>query len=344
MRIKLNKASKEFLDRICFNFLVICLACYSPANFAQQEEYAGRVVTTSGQVIARDVNGQSRTLARGAQVFAGESVITGPRGFAQIRLRDQAIIALKESTEFQIVAFSFQDTAQSDVSTMRLIEGGFRTITGSIGSSDRNAYNIVSEFGIIGIRGTDHEGVIVNSVLFTGVYEGGTTVSNGAGQLDLGLNADFDFAQVDGPNSPPLGLLLQPEVLGNIPVLNVDETSEETADDGNAADNNVADNNASTADSNETPSGAADTSSPPPLGLNNAAGSTALTSVTQATQANAISVDPNQSSGDGTLSCAVNSSSPACRPVSDQTPSPTPAPTPTPTPEPTPAPTPEPTP
>ena len=53
MKIK----SKKFFDKLCFNFLVLCLALYSPANFAAEQEIAGRVVAVSGQVAAIDSAG-----------------------------------------------------------------------------------------------------------------------------------------------------------------------------------------------------------------------------------------------------------------------------------------------
>lgn len=54
--------------------------------------------------------------------------------------------------------------------------------------------------------------------MLTGVYDGGTTISNGSGTLDLGIGADFDYAEIENPQSEPAGLLLQPVGLGEIPL------------------------------------------------------------------------------------------------------------------------------
>ena len=124
MKIK----SKKFFDKLCFNFLVLCLALYSPANFAAEQEIAGRVVAVSGQVAATDSAGNSRQLRRRDPVYTGEIVVTQPASFAQIRMTDSAIVSLKESTQFEILAYSFENPAQEDISTMRLIEGGFRIL------------------------------------------------------------------------------------------------------------------------------------------------------------------------------------------------------------------------
>ncbi|MEX2131815.1 MAG: FecR domain-containing protein, partial [Pseudohongiellaceae bacterium] len=227
----MKKACKNLLERLSFQFLVLCIALYSPANFAQQNVVAGKILAVSGSVTALDVTGQTRPLQRHSEVYIGDTVVTGPRGFTQIRMTDDAIVALKEATRFQITEYSYADPAQADVSTLRLIEGGFRTITGNIGEQNRDAYNVETDFATIGIRGTDHEGVIDGGVLYTGVYDGGTEVENGGGTLFLGLGADYDFGQVDDANTPPVGLTLQPETLGNIPILNIDEPEEEDGDD-----------------------------------------------------------------------------------------------------------------
>jgi len=227
--------TKNFLDRLCFNFLVLCLALYSPANLAAEQEIAGRVVAVNGEVNAIDSAGSSRQLRRRSEFYAGEIIVTQPASFAQIRMTDSAIVSLKESTQFEILAYSYQNPSQADVSTMRLIEGGFRTITGQIGEQDRDAYSVETEYATIGIRGTDHEGVIVDGTLFTGVYDGGTELENPGGILELGVGADFDFAQADDPTVPPQGLTLQPPELGNIPVLNVADPEGE-GDDGDGDD------------------------------------------------------------------------------------------------------------
>ena len=58
------------------------------------------------------------------------------------------------------------------------------------------------------MRGTTHEAVIdeVLDVQFTGVYDGGTTVANADGVLELGLGANFDFSRTSRGQAP-VGLL-----------------------------------------------------------------------------------------------------------------------------------------
>ncbi|MDD9958450.1 MAG: FecR domain-containing protein [Gammaproteobacteria bacterium] len=204
--------------------------------FAQEQgEIAGRVIITTGDVGAVGPDGQSRPLSRRDQVFVGDRIITAANATTQIRMVDSAIIALKESTEFAIVAFEYEEAPATDESRMELISGGFRTITGAIGEQNRDNYEVdVSQFATIGIRGTDYEVVItpVGEVV-TGVYDGGTTIENNAGSLDLGVGADFDFARVEDADTPPEGLLEQPAELGVTPEPLADNSDDDDeGDDG----------------------------------------------------------------------------------------------------------------
>ncbi|MFT6296511.1 MAG: hypothetical protein ACJATW_002806, partial [Glaciecola sp.] len=226
------KETKNYLERLCYYFMLLCISLNSPAMYAAEDEIAaGRVVAVSGQVSAISSSGDTRSLRRGRELFEGDTIVTQPAAFAQIRMTDSAIVSLKESTRFEIVSYSFSDgqDTNNDVINMRLIEGGFRTITGAIGTQNRDAYNVETEFSNIGIRGTDHEAVI-DGILYVGVYNGATNLENSGGELPLGLRADFDFGLARNDQTPPEGLLLQPFQLGQIPVLSVADLDQ--AEDG----------------------------------------------------------------------------------------------------------------
>ena len=207
---------------------------------AQDGDPIGRILVTKGSVQAQTAAGQTRTLRRGAELFEADSVVTGPNGFAQIRMIDGAQIALKEDTEFAFNQYAFDgNPATGDNAAMELLRGGFRTISGSIGDSQNDDYVVETPFASIGVRGTTHEAVIDFNSLFTGVYDGGTTVSNEFGSVDTGLGGNFDYSQTSQGQSPR-GLLRQPGQLGRIN-LNPgvvadgdDGTGDDGTDDGTA--------------------------------------------------------------------------------------------------------------
>lgn len=213
------------------SLLLILLSCMLVQPVAAQEGQAiGRILSTTGSVTARDLNGALRTLARRSDVFVGDTVITGPNGFAQLRMVDSARISFKEDTEFTFSEYSSDGPGgAADSAIMEMVRGGFRTISGTIGEDNADEYQVNTQFASIGIRGTTHEAVIDAGVLLTGVYDGGTTVANAQGSLDTGEGANFNYSSTF-PGQPPQGLLQQPAQLGR---LNVNLAANGAGDDGN---------------------------------------------------------------------------------------------------------------
>ncbi|MDY6983883.1 MAG: FecR family protein, partial [Pseudomonadota bacterium] len=171
------------------------------------------MLAVKGQVEAHDAAGTTRALRRGAEVFEADTIVVGSDAYAQIRMVDDATIALKSDTEFTFGTYDYDGNAATpDSATMSMLRGGFRTISGSIGDADEDTYRIDTPYASIGIRGTMHSGVIVDNVLFTGVYDGGTTISNIQGSLDAGIGADFDYTETPG-GVAPRGLVEAPPEL-----------------------------------------------------------------------------------------------------------------------------------
>jgi hypothetical protein len=202
-------------------------------------------VAANGQVTAIDGAGGSRELRRRSEFYTGETIVTQPASFAQLRMTDSAIVSLNEATQFEIIASSYENPSQDDISTLRLIEGGFRTITGQIGEQNRDAYSVETEFATLGTRGTDFSSVIPIPLdpitglalpateLIAGIFDGGATL---APALNIGIGADFYFARVSDPNSPPIGLTVEPAEIGGVASLRVTFSDDEDdgGDGGNA--------------------------------------------------------------------------------------------------------------
>lgn len=353
-------------------YLIACSLAFTPlAGMAQvataEGTEAGRVVFANGSVVAVGMSGSTRDLGRRSAVFVGDTIFTDIQSSAQIRMADSALIALKELTEFSIVAYQYEEDPDTDISAIELLQGGFRTITGAIGDQNRLSYRAqIGELASIGIRGTDYEVVItLDGEVITGVYDGGTTFSNDAGFLDLGIGADYDFGIVRSANTPPEGLLVQPTQLGIVlqSVLDNDGGDDDDTVDGDSAANRDdsstndetrdADNNAAGADDTDRNGNAsiADTATGDDRDADNSSSalsfaansgqlsadstsaadrntttslslappssrlvadtpttslSNTLTRVEQETDTSALSLNPNEIRGDGSISCSTN--------------------------------------
>jgi hypothetical protein len=203
----------------CFGVL-LCCALAAQSAWAQP---AGKVLLAVGEVSALR-GGERLRLSAGAAVNAGDSVITGPESYAQIRFSDDALVALKPETEFRIERFNFSGKQDgSEVAIFRLVRGGFRTLTGQIGKLNHDQYQLLTTQATIGIRGTHYQvqicaagqcknrGADVGAGMYGGAYEGVVSVANGFGGTEFG--ADEFFYVPDG--QAPLRWLGPPDFLSD---------------------------------------------------------------------------------------------------------------------------------
>jgi hypothetical protein len=173
----------------------------------------GKIIIAKGEVYAVDTAQKSRALERRADVFEGDTLVTGANGEIQVRFNDNAILALRAGSRLKISEYHGALNGRPEQVLMELLTGGFRTITGTLGKSDKEAYQIRTPKASIGIRGTNYEAVLAGADLVIGVYQGGVRLENELGSLNLGLDSPFSFAQVAGPQAPIQGQLVAPKAL-----------------------------------------------------------------------------------------------------------------------------------
>lgn len=122
---------------------------------ADAEAEAGRVNFAYGDVRIVDAAGNEREVRRGTLVDEGDTIRTGRRSAAQLRMVDGAALAVRAQTEIRIAQYSFSNDAREDRSFLSLVRGTMRAITGLIGRSNRDSYRIRTATATIGIRGSD---------------------------------------------------------------------------------------------------------------------------------------------------------------------------------------------
>lgn len=205
--------------RTAFRWLtLVCLLTCVPVAWAQLG--AGRVMAVNGVAKAVNAQGQERALEKGAEVFAGEKIVTGEGGLVQMRLHDGGYLSVRPSTEMVIDRFAYdeKDAANSNF-LVSLVRGGFRSITGMIGRTNPAAYQIRTTTATLGIRGTDHEPMVIpeglpgpSGLTPPGIYDkvndGETFIQNKFGVLAL-KRGDVGFA----PAKPDVA----PQVLQKVP-------------------------------------------------------------------------------------------------------------------------------
>ncbi len=212
-------------------------------------EEAGRTIFVAGSVtVERDT---LYALNKDDPVFELDIVTTAERSRAQLLMRDGAKISLRPGTVFRIEEY-FQagdEREQPDGSVVisaddsavtELIKGGFRTITGAIGTEDPDDYEVRTPAATMGIRGTHYAAVWcagdcesppglgpirrVADGLYVGVTEGLVLIVNNAGELLLRAG---EYAYVRDRNTRPRRLPVLPPAL--IDTHDTDSTGSERA-------------------------------------------------------------------------------------------------------------------
>jgi FecR protein len=123
--------------------------------FQTQAQTAARIDFAAGNVTASTADGRTRNLAKGAEVQVGETVNT-QQGRAQMRFTDGAFVSLQPETQFKIENYVFEGrSTPNESAVMSLVKGGFRTISGLIGKTNRDGYKLQTATATVGIRGTE---------------------------------------------------------------------------------------------------------------------------------------------------------------------------------------------
>lgn len=122
------------------------------------EEAAGKVGNMSGTLVVQRVDGTVKVVGPKSEIFAGDMLITAKDSYAQLEMNDGTKMTLRPNSNLRIESYQFRKEApQADNVLLRLLKGGFRTVTGLIGKRGNvDAYKLRAGTSTIGIRGTDY--------------------------------------------------------------------------------------------------------------------------------------------------------------------------------------------
>lgn len=179
---------------------------------------AGHAQFVNGSVQITNAAGKSYKLQKGDAVHESDTVTTARGGSAQIRMRDDGFIAIRPDSQLKFDTFVFAGEQDGkERSFLSLLRGGFRAVTGLIGQRNKANYRIAAGGSTIGIRGTDHETVLVvpgselaatvPSGTYNKVNTGETTLTTDKGTINILPNQmGFAAAADQMPQLQPINL------------------------------------------------------------------------------------------------------------------------------------------
>ncbi len=122
---------------------------------AAAAEVAGKVLLAKGEVQAQAVDGSVRSLKKGAELFTGDTIRTEDKSYIVVRFTDGGKVTVRPGTELVIDEYAYG--GDSDGSTLKLVKGGLRALTGAIAKQNPDAYRINTPVATLGVRGTEFD-------------------------------------------------------------------------------------------------------------------------------------------------------------------------------------------
>lgn len=139
------------------NVLIAIFLFVMPVAALATGEAAGKVGYMSGTLIAQRSDGTTKALGTKSDVLPGDMLFTGKQSYVQILMNDGTKMTLRPNSNLRIEDFHFiKEKPEADNLVLRLLRGGFRTVTGLVGKrGNADAYKLHTASATIGIRGTD---------------------------------------------------------------------------------------------------------------------------------------------------------------------------------------------
>jgi FecR protein len=161
---------------------------------------AGVFQFVAGDVRVALAEGSARPATKGSPVSVGDTITTAKASMAQIKMGDGAIIVVQPESTLTVAEFRYSGKEDGTEKILfRLEQGGFRSVTGAIGHTNKGNYMIETPIAHIGVRGTDHEswyfpssasfdGTQAEAGLYNRVNVGLTYIRTSSGEVAIGPN------------------------------------------------------------------------------------------------------------------------------------------------------------
>src|SRR5699024_133542 len=108
--------------------LLVLLCLYTAQAYAG----AAIVLFSHGDVRASNA-GAHRLLSKGDDILSGDTITTGQNGRIQMRFSDGGLVSLMPGSTFVVEKYQQPDDNAEGSLVFRLVKGGLRTLSGTIG-------------------------------------------------------------------------------------------------------------------------------------------------------------------------------------------------------------------
>jgi hypothetical protein len=186
--------------------LALTLSCVAVFTFAQGKSapeaadpvpepvVAGTVNLVEGDVRFFDRNKRIRRPRPGDRLYEGDSIETGSNGETHLDMEDGGYMGVRPNTRMSVLNYKAEGE-EDDQSIIGLLQGSFRSVTGWIAKLGGNRYTVRAGTATIGVRGTEHEPLVIPEGSQEGepgtydrVHIGETTMRTAQGEVNVRPN------------------------------------------------------------------------------------------------------------------------------------------------------------
>ena len=179
-----------------YSVLLISLSFFFIAKSTFASELAGVVERLQGS--AQIISGSNqKTVEAKSEVYQGDQITTARDAEILLRMTDGTMLAIRPNSNLIVSEYRFDNkNSDNDNLLIRLVKGGFRTVTGAIGKKNPQKVKFNTPTATIGIRGTDFEVAVVDEKkqdaepgTYNKVFQGATYIENNQGnRVEVGAN------------------------------------------------------------------------------------------------------------------------------------------------------------
>ncbi len=201
-----------------------------------EKSIVARVVEIKGQVGATnhaEKAPKERPLSLGKPLYNSDSIHSEKDSYALMVFPDGQKVTLQANSDMDIRTYNYQIKDKKDQIVFALTAGGMRTLTGSIGKADHNAYALDTPVATIGIRGTGTDTQTDGKSTVVANWSGIATVTNPTATVDVPTGSS---CSASNPNEPPKVYVTPPSA----PIINAPRPDTDKTDPKTIADNKPA--------------------------------------------------------------------------------------------------------
>lgn len=189
-----------------------------PAPKPEQEMIVGALIEADDAIERAPRGGLRQRIRAVDNVRRGDTLSTGPRSSASVRLLDGTLILMRPDSAVLLKDFRFaQADGNAGALNIELLRGAMRTVSGMIPKDPRSQYLLETPGGKVTVRGTDYavrwcpehgactlDGAPAEAGLYAGVLEGGIDLPHATGASPADAGEVVHVASVGNPAAPAL--------------------------------------------------------------------------------------------------------------------------------------------